>query len=265
MRLASVNIQYDAGEADRPALVELIADIGADVVAVQEVPGEKAAEKLAAALGMQVSIGPSPSGLHAAVLRRPDLSEQAREHKYADRVWNGYVSSTLSDPSWPTPVTVVCAHLAPHSAALAAAEAQLLVGRGRRQGRPGIIMGDINHAPLAGPEPDWSLVPDHNRSARTVLDEGPLRADRTVGRVLDRAGYTDAAAHLAAERGDDALLAPTGVHGRMRVDQVWLSEQLVPALAGYERLDHRGTTDHHPVQVDLNLSRMTDTAQREWR
>ncbi|WP_017596438.1 endonuclease/exonuclease/phosphatase family protein [Nocardiopsis potens] len=276
IRVLSWNIRYDAWTPSRREAVHaLLAAQAPDVVCLQEIPSDDPARArdIAEHLGLAARIAPAPNGLHTAVLVPPGWEEVAWDVKYASALWHGAGALTVRAPSWPVPLTVVSAHLVPHDVDAAVGEARLLIGRVQRQGCPGILVGDINHAPWMGPEPDWSRVPAHNRSARTVLDPArpeELVADRRVGLVLRRGGLVDAAELHHARTGDDAVLEATGHYGRLRVDQVHLY-RLEGALLGYERLpltlDSAGDpveSDHHPIVVDLDLGRVADTAVHAW-
>lgn len=269
MRLVSANLEYKTAwnEQELPRVAALLSATGADVIAVQECPGQEHLEQLAAALGYEHRIAPSPTGLHTGLLWAPHVREVEGGDKYADRTWHGFTSSTLVADGWACPVTVISAHLVPHDVDGAVAEARLLQTRVRRQGWPGILTGDLNHGALAGPEPDWEQVPVHNRASRTVLDQGRpevVRLDRRVGLALHRGGLVDVAARVAEQAGDEGALAHTGVHGLLRVDQCWTTGELAPAISGYTRLGHEQVTDHHPIQVDLALEDLAPIAQVEF-
>lgn len=260
MRLLSMNLEYSsAWENENLAEVaDLVVEVDPDVIAIQECPAEERLQALQDLLGYDYRFGPSSTGLHTALLWRPGIVEEVGGDKYAGgrATWHGFTSSTLRAPGWPCAITFVSAHLIPHDVDRAMGEARFLQTRVRRQGWPGVLVGDINHLPLMGPEPDWDQVPEHNRASRTILDPDrpdEIRGDRTVGLALTRGGLVDVAAHRAEQTGDETLLEHTGVHGLVRVDQAWVTRQLAPAITGYERLDHRGLTDHHPIMVDLDL------------
>lgn len=264
MKLVSANLNSATAWSDtaRSQAAALLRETGAEIIAVQECP--KGHEAALADLAEQVGgwhyrIGPAPKRLHTALMWAPHIEEIQGGDSYQEDTWHGYTVATLRGAGWPSPITVISAHLAPHSSVLAITEAQLLQSRVRRWGHPGIIAGDINHMPLHGPEPDWDSIPHHNRGSRTLLDpDHPehVRADRRVVLALQRGGLTDVAAHLHQQTNDEELLAPTGVYGRTRVDQIHVTEQLTPAIVGYERLDHRDLTDHHPVAAELDLQRL---------
>lgn len=273
MRLVSANLEYKTAWSEEmlPRAAALLAATGADVIAVQECPGPEALEKLAGALGYEHRIAPSPTGIHTGILWAPHVREVSGGDKYAERIgagtWHGFTSSTLVSEGWPSPVTVISAHLVPHEVDGAVAEARFLQTRVRREGWPGILVGDLNHGALEGPEPPWDEVPEHNRASRTILDQDDperIRLDRRVGLALTRGGLVDVAARVADRDGNAGALAHTGVHGKIRVDQCWVTGALAPAIADYERLDHQGVTDHHPVQIDLDLEDLPPIGQVEF-
>lgn len=210
------------------------------------------ADALGQALGMQVRLCDSGTGIHTAIAVRP---------RYRHRPVGGADRSApvardrplrCCPPLWPVPITVIAVHLIPYSTDAAAIEAQILAGHIRRYAGHGVLAGDVNHPPLGDPDPNWEAIPPRDRSARTVLDEGPLRPNTKVARVLDRAELVDAAAHLAERTQNPSLRAHTGVHGLMRVDQAWLTPNLAQGLVRYERLDHAGLSDHFPILIDID-------------
>ncbi|WP_435108044.1 endonuclease/exonuclease/phosphatase family protein [Nocardiopsis synnemataformans] len=266
MHLLSANLEYTTAWTRVDEVAALIGDAHAEVVAIQECPEEPALAALADRLGFTYRMGPSPSGLHTALLWAPHVEEVHGGDKYEDKgvTWHGFTSSTLRGPRWPCPITFICAHLVPHDVDAAVGEARFLQTRVHRQGWPGVLLGDVNHGPLAGPEPDWDQVPEHNRASRTILDQDQpdkVRLDRRVGLALTRGKMIDVAAHLADLTGREELLAYTGVHGLLRTDQVWVTRQLAGAIAGYARLDHRGVSDHHPIAVDLAIEDLAPIPQ----
>lgn len=64
----------------------------------------------------------------------------------------------------------------------------------------------------------------------------------------------DAAWHLHAATGDEAPLVRTRTDDR--IDQIWVSGRLVPALRGHELLDTpAGAGDHHGVLARIDPGR----------
>jgi hypothetical protein len=64
-------------------------------------------------------------------------------------------------------------------------------------------------------------------------------------------GLTDAAAVLPAGRRTPSELTPTGVTGGARVDRIYLTNSLVPALERYEQAD-TGGSDHQALMLTLS-------------
>ncbi|WP_460772030.1 hypothetical protein [Nocardiopsis nanhaiensis] len=113
--------------------------------------------------------------------------------------------------------------------------------------------GDVNAAPLGDEPPPWTDLPPHNIAARAVLDEGVLRPNLKVGHALKHAGLVDVAAHLAEQRHDPPLRCPTG-SGRIRVDQVHVTQELAGGVLDYQLLDAEGLSDHAPILAKLRLA-----------
>jgi exonuclease III len=114
-----------------------------------------------------------------------------------------------------------------------------------------------NYAPADpdSPAPDFAQMRPYNLASRTLLDQeaadGRPVPDRRVARTLRRNGYVDAAWHLYQRTGDEQLLARTATDDR--IDQIWVSAPLAPALHGYRILDTPpGASDHHGLVVHLD-------------
>ena len=121
------------------------------------------------------------------------------------------------------------------------------------------IGGDVNYPPIAGPEPDYAEMRPYNLAARTQPGpDGIPVPDRRVAALLARCGYVDAAWALYQRTGQEDLLGRTGSDDR--IDQIWVSAPLAPALSGYGLLDiPAGASDHHGVKVTLDLA-LADTS-----
>lgn len=266
----SLNVCYDTDlSRDWTGIAAIVTAADPDVLCLQELyagdgmASHHQANRLATALGMDLRMAESRTRLHTALAWRPDITCRQWENRYVHEVHHGYALAVLSHLDWPVDLTVASTHLTPYSTDAAAVEAQLLAARMWRYGGHGILAGDLNHTPVDDPEPDWSQVPAHNRSSRTVLDEGPLRANRKMARALERAELIDVAAHLAEKRDAPELRAPTGVWGGIRVDQMHVTPDLGEAITDYARLEHYDRTDHHPIRADVDLSQ-ADPRITEW-
>jgi exodeoxyribonuclease III len=127
--------------------------------------------------------------------------------------------------------------------------------RARMRGRPTIVVGDLNVAPL---EHDvWS-----HRQLLDVVSHTPVETE-TLERLRQESGWIDAMRHIRPEpekiytwwsyRSPDWAAADKG----RRLDHVWLSEDLGPALRSvHVTRETRGwdrPSDHVPVTAELEL------------
>lgn len=80
----------------------------------------------------------------------------------------------------------------------------------------GIAAGDFNAVPPGDVEPPWDDIPRYKRS-QTIVDGDGVRADRSVGQRLERAGPVDAARAYADRAGEE----PMRTGDRWRCDQIW--------------------------------------------
>lgn len=206
------------------------------------------------------------AGGGTGVMINPDTVQlQQWEDRYRRLVHHGLGVAVLRIPGLYTPLAVSSVHLNPYSAAAAAQEAQVLIARAYRYGGVGILGGDVNHFPADDHAvPDPATIPPCNRSSRWLMDDdGHLRPNRIVARTLMTGDLTDVAALIAHRTGDTTVLAATG-RGKCRVDQIWVTPPLVPAIVDYEHHAHT-FSDHHliltrfdPALIDL------DAALPEW-
>ncbi|PSK96216.1 hypothetical protein CLV63_11298 [Murinocardiopsis flavida] len=247
-----------------PGLAALIRDSGAHIVLLQETAGwtdhnRSHAIRAIAELGLALppdALSPTSS---ASLMYAPDALELTQwETRYTDPTsTHGFAGiGVFNVPGSPRPIAVSSAHLSPVSAPAAADRAAHLAWRVRRYGDVGIIGGDINHHPLPrpgqGPVVAPATLPAANVVGRWRGPAGDLRPDYTVAEVFDRGRFTDVAAHMAALRGDPALLGPTAPGG-VRCDQIHVTEPLVPALAGYEVRPAKDS-DHDALLLTLDTA-----------
>lgn len=124
-------------------------------------------------------------------------------------------------------------------------------------GRLSVVLGDGNMLGIGHPEPDWSPLPRHLLQAQCVLgDDGSWRADREATKVLERAGFVDAAQRV----GDQQATGGFGESDvKRRQDLVLLSPALDPAIVDYtvytEPVD-RGWSDHGAVSATVDCDRI---------
>ena len=128
------------------------------------------------------------------------------------------------------PLTVVGTHLSSDSPRSRAAQAEALVGLLPPPGRAAVVVGDLNCGAVSA-------------------ELTPLR-----GRLADawtRAGArTDQARRWQLWGRDQGLTHPAR-RPRVRIDQVWVSPEV--RVTGAAVLDGSRCSDHHPLQVDLEV------------
>jgi endonuclease/exonuclease/phosphatase family metal-dependent hydrolase len=265
LTVMSLNIQTGGG--DRwPGLVELIRDVGPDVLALQECRGwlDEDASRLADAerdLGMRGLVAPSRSGFHTALMVGGAARWSGWEVTYAGELLHGFGAARLAVEGLAQPLVTISTHLTPYSASAAAQEAQILIARAYRHGGYGMIIGDVNHCPLGDPEPPWGQIPAYNRSSRTLTGpDGRPRSNTIVGEVLHTGGLVDVAAHLAETRGEPALRRHTGA-GLVRVDQVHVTPAVLPGVLDYRTVDPHGLSDHWGLVCTLDTARISASPQ----
>ena len=270
----SLNLYNGADEGRWEGMVPLIKQVNPQVLLLQEAvgwgtePDDPAdADRLATAerdLGMRGKIAPTRTTFHTGILVDEDrVSWGDWITKYNHSSGHGHSELTVTVPGLSQPLVLISAHLSPYSAVTAAQEVSVLIRRAHRAGEYGILAGDMNHIPPGDEPPPWDEIPAHNRVARSVIDDDHenLRANHVVGHTLARGGMVDVAAHLADERDDPSLRAWTAHEGKVRVDQVHLTEALLPALDDYWTVPMGVWSDHDGVVVRLDLKRLDATPQ----
>ncbi|MFI0411836.1 hypothetical protein [Actinomadura sp. 3N508] len=282
----SLNFQY-AGRMDSdgrpdhrwPDQVDIIRKVDPHILLGQEAHGWGADPRLQAAaeddLGMRAHVAPSKSGAHTVVMHRTDVLEWRHwETKYHDETRHGFgvaVFDLTADPEVTVPLTVISAHLHPSSVQKAAMEAQVLIERLYRYGGMGLIGGDINHLSPADTDPDWEAVPPYNRSSRCHRRLGPQEpwlGNPLVGQTLHDGDLLDVAALIAMRlnnpAADKELFAPTGHHGGVRTDQIWVTDNMTDAVLGYQRIDTGQATDHDAVVATIDTAPLHKVQARAW-
>ncbi|MFF5090449.1 endonuclease/exonuclease/phosphatase family protein [Streptomyces niveus] len=262
----SQNAQYGADKDGRwKGMVDVIRDVGPDLLALQEVDWLRhwwKRRKAERALGMRIVVAPSRQ-LNVAVAWNPKaLRHLDTDTRYSKTdMHHGHCAPRFQplalERELPKPLVFASTHLTPYSVEAAAQEAQLLCARLYRYGGLGLGVGDINHVPLGDDEPDWTKVQAHNWASRclrrrTAAD--PWRGHRLVGEVLRDGDLTDVCSHVAQRMGDFSLRQLTGKAGLIRTDQAHVTPALVPAIQNnYRRIDPGPHTDHWGIAFSLDL------------
>ncbi len=277
--MAVANLEYgglsDKGDdsAWRKSMACLL-DWTPDVLLLQEVNG-RAPYRLQAhlwrtanKLGMTPVLGPaspdSVSGNHPAVLVSTAAGLQildAGPPPYpAGGAAPAWCEAQVAVPGMRHPVWLISVHLPARSATSQHIQAERLACLVAQRGGLVIAGGDWNgYAPadqLARPELEG--LPAHLRPARMRPGaDGHLEPDYHVHQALASVGLADAAAELPAERRTPPELTPTGVTGGARVDRIYLTSSLAPALKRYEQAA-TGGSDHQALLLTLSTEAAAD-------
>lgn len=217
-------------------------------------------------LGMTAAgIVTRPAGGGVTVFVDSDVVDvRAWEDRHAAAAHHGLGMAVLNIPGLEPPLAVISAHLHPYSCTAATVEAQTMIGRVHRHGGVGVIGGDINHFPADnGAIPDPAVLPAYNVSSRWVRGEdGTPQPNRAVTDVLELARMTDSAALVASRDNNASLLGATG-RGGCRVDQIWTTEALTPAVVD-AHVVHHDYSDHSLVSTTFDLARVDLALTRPW-
>jgi endonuclease/exonuclease/phosphatase family metal-dependent hydrolase len=267
-------------------LVEVIAKLDVDVLAVQEVLNVdpvQAARRLAELgeacglsyqVGDQVALAPAASGFHVGLLWRPGI-EPVRESWRAfgaGEFWHALATLAL-DVGGPTPVTFAAYHADPFRPQRRFDEAFRVASL--FHGRPVLIGADWNNIG-AERKADGSYYDIDPYTGQTWFDElihqtrwsddpdAPLEADRRAGELLRRSGLFDAAAVLDADWEPTTGYWPGGNRfGPRRTDAIRVTRHLLPALKAHwvARSDTAlATSDHLPAVVEFEPARIEHRA-----
>ena len=279
LRVAVANLEYGglSEKGDDSAWCKSIArllDWAPDVLLLQEVNGRAPYRlhahlwRTANELGMTPVLGPaspdSVSGNHPAVLvgtagglRIVDAGPPPYPAGGAAPAW---CEAQVAVPGMRHPVWLISVHLPARSATSQRIQAERLACLAAQRGGLVIAGGDWNgYAPadqLA--QPALAELPAHLRPARMRLGaDGRLEPDYHVHRALASVGLADAAAELPAGRRTPPELTPTGVTGGARIDRIYLTGSLVPALERYEQAA-TGGSDHQALLLTLSTDAAAD-------
>lgn len=170
------------------------------------------------------------------------------------------------DVGLPSLLNFAPVHLCYYSAQKAAEEAQLIISKTLSKSPYSIIGGDINYPPASGPNPDYKQARPYNWTARTLIESGEhleaedMIADRRVAWTFKRANFVDSGQEMYKRTGDKTCIAPT-VDDDDRIDQIWVSGALGPALTSYSMTTkNESATDHAGIVVQLDTEKI-DTSQ----
>lgn len=269
MRVLTYNVHHWEGtdkRIDVARVIEVIRATEADIVALNEVyhparlPGmaRAALDEMAEALGMEAAFGqatshPWPEGTtpigygNACLSRWPILAFAT--HRLAsppDREPRVLLEVRVQAPD-ARPLTVYITHLDHRSEAVRMAQVQtLLLWTSRDREQPHLLVGDFNAlAPSDFPDPaQWQALINEATAEGFTIEE-----PRVLPRLL-RAGYVD----CAAQAGGDLRPTHPTTRPRVRIDYIFASKALAPALRRYQRWDAppaQEASDHFPVLAEF--------------
>jgi endonuclease/exonuclease/phosphatase family metal-dependent hydrolase len=241
--------------------------------------GGELADAAEAALGMSGLIGPRSC---TALYHDPGLFTPAGEFPNAGPMWtlpptirSLRLAGTAADA---VPLIAGSFHLNYCSTTMRLAEAEALTkfndrwtkADGRLLHLPLIAGGDTNSYPVPGTGGEPALPARENihdephRAHRSYLGpNGVRRMDDRPDATLREAGLQDVARHLAAAMGNATAAAHTvdacATHGPdARIDRIYASRELLPAVREVEVVDMQGLSDHHTVVLRLDRDTLTD-------
>jgi len=140
----------------------------------------------------------------------------------------------------------------------------------RRVTLPAILGMDANSYPESGvagdpPLPDPAKIQNkpHIVHRSYIGPDGRRVMETRPDEFLRDAGMQDVARHLAVEKGMRTAVSATvpayPTHGpQARIDRIYVSELLLPAVVDVEVVDMTGLSDHHTVLTRLDLGILTD-------
>ncbi len=255
------------GQCDVPRLARIIRDADADIVALNEVfhpfaPDDQALpalQRLADAVAMQWAFGVALTPRFAfaplaaygnAVLTRYPLLAHAGHHLPAaeGHEQRGLLEARVLLPDGKRTLSLYVTHLDQHSEAMRMKQvAALLQWTVRDRARPHLLLGDFNALAPA----DFAADPAALAALAIQPELQRLTAEglQVVQRLLQR-GYTDA--HVAAGVPEPTFPAAAP---QVRIDYIWLSASLAPALRRcqrYSSVDTTAASDHLPLLAELD-------------
>jgi endonuclease/exonuclease/phosphatase family metal-dependent hydrolase len=279
MRVLTYNIhgwRTVGGLPNLDAVAKVIAATDADVVGLNEVfyprvvegATQPALEALATRLGMNFVFGPClrwpaqdnmPADAYGnALLSRWPLLASAAHHltPVPDREQRGLLEARIALPTGKT-FTAYVTHLDQHDE-----ESRLIQLRALRtwtvrdRNRPHLIMGDFNSISswdFATREGAAEALAHYPKGVNVLNIEG---GGPKVVAQMEKAGYVDAYAQVG-ERGQDSSLRVE--HPPVRIDYIFLSESLAPALTAsqiWQEAPGTEASDHRPIVADFDLTRL---------
>jgi endonuclease/exonuclease/phosphatase family metal-dependent hydrolase len=253
-----------------PALAERINEFKPDILFLNELNnwqdyGHKQLIRAMNDLDMDAApLSPNESDYGTGILFRRDVMGRWQYHKnsMSHMTTHGF-AVTGFDVGLPQLLIVAPVHLSFYSAQKAVEEVQLVMNKTLTQSPFVVVGGDYNHSPAVGSRPDFHSAKSYSWAARTIVssaDQVPVEKfipDQQVAWTLKRGGMVDVAEELYEKSKDKSLLKPTVEYDRL--DQIWMSRQLAPAIESY-RLTTKNpeASDHAGVVAIIDTSKATN-------
>ncbi|MDX2938372.1 endonuclease/exonuclease/phosphatase family protein [Streptomyces ipomoeae] len=269
----------------RSKMYQLLAELEPHVLFRQEMwdaaeNGSSIAYEMEQALGLRCWLGP---GSCTALLADTKVFQPLQEWPHTGPMWVQPPTALTFryTPAGPAavPLLLVSYHLNYASSALRTVEAEWLTtwndqkwpsGDGATVPLPAVFGGDNNSFPVRGCEGDPAVPapeeisdrPHRIHRSRAAAD-GTRIMDACPDDILRGAGMEDVARHVADSKGQRSALRPTvdasPTHGpSVRIDRVYVSRVLLPAVASVESVDPAGLSDHHVLLVKLDGDVLTE-------
>ncbi|MGW4639528.1 endonuclease/exonuclease/phosphatase family protein [Sphaerisporangium sp. NPDC004334] len=265
MLTVSWNLQdggIDEGNASRLGRqLRLLADIGADVVLIQEAKhwlerGGRGVHMAEWMLGARVYLATAPRhGCHLAVLVRNGSNIEVLRSRHERHAPFWHAQARIFCKVADRKMIFASAHFSPFSPDLRVQEAQ---ASSDLAGAVTVLGGDFND-PALGETTHWSGLPGYKAVRHAAVDD-PARQDERPARVLDQAGFIDVAAFLSDTRDQPELRTPTSGFSPtsvpIRCDRIYVSKPLRKTIRRYEVIEQE-ESDHHIVLAELDLKHLT--------
>jgi endonuclease/exonuclease/phosphatase family metal-dependent hydrolase len=253
MRLMTWNI-LDGGAGRIDPLAEVVRFAKADVLIVQEATDEAGLHKLADRLSMDRFLAKHPHNQQGAVaiLTRLPLVEAINLTPLDPRLTRAALAATVETPLHAR-LHLIGLHLHARETfsdeQIRLGELPAILDAARRfAGQPHLLAGDFNTN-----HPDQPIDPARVRpSAKERIAPQNNQHPREVIRTLLHHGYLDA--HAATRTPQQFDTSFTTAHPATRVDFIFLSPELAPALRSCDVFKPSLATyasDHYPVVAEL--------------
>jgi endonuclease/exonuclease/phosphatase family metal-dependent hydrolase len=250
LKLLSYNI-LDGGVGRLDPIYETLLHLDADVIALQEADGDRAAAYLAHKLGFDHILAQSlHSPHHVAILSRQPIEQAANLTIRFDHLNRPALTAIV--PFAGSSIRIVTLHLPPHYDHEDDRLRDLLpvldfLSQGPQAALPTVIMGDFNASAPYHPIDRAAMKPKRRALLESI---GSTPRFDVVNTMLTR-GFIDAYHHLNPSHPRHTF---TTGYPADRVDYIWLSPDLLPRLAASD-IETGGfapyCSDHYPIWATL--------------